>query len=137
MSRSSTRARSPSPSEVGHPLSALRAHVRTIGFVSRLLPFFHSGLIDWVTRRPVIETVSYQTHAGETHAKRYRTPGPGPNPAVLICLGVVPFGVDHPQIPRLKAALARFGFVALINWSPSMRDRRLVPEDTEDIAAAY
>jgi hypothetical protein len=55
----------------------------------------------------------------------------------LVCLGVVPFGVDHPQIPRLKAALARFGFIALIHWSPAMRDRRLVPEDAEDIAAAY
>jgi dipeptidyl aminopeptidase/acylaminoacyl peptidase len=55
----------------------------------------------------------------------------------LVCLGVVPFGVDHPQIPRLKAALARFGFIALIHWSPAMRDRRLVPEDAEDMAAAY
>jgi hypothetical protein len=54
-----------------------------------------------------------------------------------MCLGVVPFGVDHPQIPRLKAALARFGFVALIHWSPAMRDRRLVPEDIENTAAAY
>jgi hypothetical protein len=55
----------------------------------------------------------------------------------LVCLGVVPFGVDHPQIPRLKAALARFGFVALIHWSPAMRDRRLVPEDVDNTAAAY
>ncbi|TMK33799.1 MAG: hypothetical protein E6G64_03270 [Actinobacteria bacterium] len=50
---------------------------------------------------------------------------------------MVPFGVDHPQIPRLKEALARFGFVALIHWSPAMRDRRLVPEDTAHVAAAY
>ena len=85
----------------------------------------------------MIENVTYRTRAGETHAELYRPPGPGPHPAVLICLGVVPFGVDHPQIPRLKAALARFGFIALIHWSPAMRDRRLVPEDAEDIAAAY
>jgi hypothetical protein len=56
---------------------------------------------------------------------------------VLICLGVVPFGVDHPQVPRLMEALARFGFVALIHWSPAMRDRRLVPDDESHIAAAY
>lgn len=56
---------------------------------------------------------------------------------MVLCLGVVPFGVDHPQIPRLEAALARFGFIALIHWSSAMRDRRLVPEDTEDIALAY
>jgi hypothetical protein len=93
--------------------------------------------IDWVTRAPVIESVTYQTAAGWVQAELYRPPGRGPNPAVLVCLGVVPFGVDHPQIPRLKAALARFGFVALIHWSPAMRDRRLVPEDSEDVAAAY
>ncbi len=115
----------------------MRAHLRAIGFVSRLLPIFPSEPIDWVTRAPVIESVTYQTGDGEVREELYRPPGRGPYPAVLMCLGVVPFGVDHPQVPRLKAALARFGFVALIHWSPAMRDRRLVPEDVENIAAAY
>jgi len=39
--------------------TAGRAHVRAIGFVSRLLPMFPSGPIDWVTRAPVIENVTY------------------------------------------------------------------------------
>jgi hypothetical protein len=52
-------------------------------------------------------------------------------------LGVVPFGVDHPQVPRLGEALARSGFAALLYWSPAMRDFRLDPEDIEDIASAY
>ena len=125
------------PIDVTRRVAAVRAHIRAIGFVSRLLPMFPSEPIDWVTRAPVIESVTYQTSHGEVRAELYRPPGPGPYPAVLICLGVVPFGVDHPQIPRLKAALARFGFVALIHWSPAMRDRRLVPEDIEDVAAAY
>lgn len=115
----------------------MRAHVHTIGFVSRLLPMLPSRPIDWVTRAPVIEDVSYETSGGEVQAELYRPTGRGPFPAVLLCLGVVPFGVDHPQIQRLKAALARFGFVALIHWSPAMRDRRLVPEDSEKTAAAY
>src|SRR5688572_20069673 len=93
--------------------------------------------LDWMTRAPVIETVRYETADGPQEAELYRPPGGGPHPAVVLCLGVVPFGVDHPQIPRLKAALARFGFVALIHWSPAMRDRRLVPEDRDNIAAAY
>src|SRR5919199_3758238 len=54
-----------------------------------------------------------------------------------ICLGVVPFGVDHPQVPRLGEALARSGFAALLYWSPAMRDFRLDPADIEDIASAY
>jgi dipeptidyl aminopeptidase/acylaminoacyl peptidase len=93
--------------------------------------------IDWVTKTPVIEDVLYETQGGRVRAELYRPPGNGPHPAVVLCLGVVPFGVDHPQIPRLKAALARFGFVALVHWSDAMRDRRLVPEDRDNIAAAY
>jgi hypothetical protein len=56
---------------------------------------------------------------------------------MVVCLGVVPFDVDHPQIPRLGAALARAGFAALLYWSPAMRDLRLVPGDADDIAMAY
>jgi dienelactone hydrolase len=55
----------------------------------------------------------------------------------VVCLGVVPFGVDHPQVPRLGAALARAGFATLLYWSPAMRDLRLDPEDVEGIAMAY
>jgi hypothetical protein len=56
---------------------------------------------------------------------------------MVVCLGVVPFGVDHPQVPRLGEALARSGFAALLYWSPAMRDFRLDPEDIGDIASAY
>jgi len=117
--------------------AAAHAHVRTIGFAIRLMPIFPSRPIDWLTRAPVVETVRYETKEGPVTTELYRPPGRGPHPAVVLCLGVVPFGVDHPQIPRLKVALARFGFVALIHWSPAMRDRRLVPEDTARVAAAY
>ena len=34
-------------------------------------------------------------------------PGGGPYPGMVVCLGVVPFGVDHPQVPILGKALAR------------------------------
>ncbi len=48
-------------------------------------------------------------------------------PNVVVCLEVVPFGVDYPQVPRLGAALARSCFAALLYWSPAMRDLRLEP----------
>src|SRR5438477_9932381 len=117
--------------------AAARAHLRTFGFAIRLMPMFPSRPIDWLTRAPVVETVRYETKEGPVTTELYRPPGRGPHPAVALCLGVVPFGVDHPQIPRLKEALAHLGFVALIHWSPAMRDRRLVPEDTARVAAAY
>jgi hypothetical protein len=55
----------------------------------------------------------------------------------VVCLGVVPFGVDHPQVPVLGKALARAGFAALLYWSPAMRDFRLDPQDIANIPLAY
>jgi hypothetical protein len=55
----------------------------------------------------------------------------------VVCLGVVPFGVDHPQVPVMGKALARAGFAALLYWSPAMRDFRLDPEDLENLPLVY
>lgn len=90
-----------------------------------------------VTPRPAILRVRYRTSSGQVEADLYRPGGRGPHPGVVVCLGVVPFGVDHPQVPRLGQALARAGFAALMHWSPAMRDFRLEPSDADDIAAAY
>lgn len=49
----------------------------------------------------------------------------------------MPFEVNHPQVPRLGAALARAGFTALMHWSPAMRDLRFDPRDVENFAVAY
>jgi dienelactone hydrolase len=93
--------------------------------------------VDWVTKRPEIEKVRYPTRLGHTEGEVYRPSTGGPYPGIVVCLGVVPFGVDHPQVPILGKALARAGFAALLYWSPAMRDFRLDPEDVENIALAY
>jgi dienelactone hydrolase len=128
---------SPSRGRVGLALAAARAHAQALAFAITVMPMLPSRPIDWLTRAPTRETVEYQTAAGLVTAELHRPPGRGPHPAVLVCLGVVPIGIDHPQVARIKDALARSGFVALIHWSPAMRDLRLVPEDEADIAAAY
>jgi dienelactone hydrolase len=93
--------------------------------------------VDWVTKEPVVQKVIYPTCSGQAEGDIYRPPTPGPHPGIVVCLGVVPFGVDHPQVPVLGKALARAGFVALLYWSPAMRDFRLDPVDIENIALAY
>ena len=93
--------------------------------------------VDWLTPAPVIDRVRYPTRAGEVAGDLFHPPGPGPHPAMLICLGVVPFEVDHPQVPVLGRALARAGFAALMYWSPAMRSFYLDPADVDDIAMAY
>jgi dienelactone hydrolase len=116
---------------------SIRAAAKTAVFFVKVLPMLPSKPIDWVTTTPKVERVRYPTPAGETDADLYRPATDGPHPGIVVCLGVVPFEVDHPQVPRLGAALARAGFAALLYWSPAMRDLRLDPEDVEGIALAY
>ena len=93
--------------------------------------------VDWLTKAPVIDKTRYPTTHGMAEGEVYRPPSPGPHPGIVVCLGVVPFEVDHPQVPVLGRALARAGFAALLYWSPAMRAFRLDPEDIENIALAY
>jgi dipeptidyl aminopeptidase/acylaminoacyl peptidase len=118
-------------------LPPIRAAARTATFLLKVLPMFPSKPLDWVTGSPVVERVRYPTIHGEAEGDLYRPSTPGPHPGIVMCLGVIPFDVDHPQVPRLGEALARSGFVALLYWSPAMRDLRLDPGDVESIAMAY
>jgi dienelactone hydrolase len=116
---------------------AARGVARTLTFLLKVFPMLPSRPVDWVTPRPVVERLRYRTSHGDVEGELYRPDRPGPHPGMVVCLGVVPFGVDHPQVPRLGAALARSGFAALLYWSPAMRDVRLDPVDIDDIASAY
>ena len=115
----------------------IRAAAKTAVFVLKLLPMLPSRALDWITPSPVVERVQYPTCSGEVDGDLYRPACSGLHPGVVVCLGVVPFGVEHPQVPRLGAALARSGFTALLYWSPAMRDLRLDPEDSQSLALAY
>jgi dienelactone hydrolase len=116
---------------------SFRAAAKTAAFVLKVLPTLPSRPVDWLTPPPVREQVRYPTRYGETEGDLYRPATAGPHPGVVVCLGVVPFDVEHPQVPRLGQALARAGFAALLYWSPAMRDLRLDPGDVEDLASAY
>lgn len=118
-------------------LRPVRGFGRAVVFFLKVFPMLPSRPVDWVTKTPVIERVRYPSLGGEVDGEIYRPPGPGPHPGMLVCLGVVPFEVDHPQVPVLGRALARAGFAALLYWSPAMRDFRLDPEDLENIPLAY
>src|SRR5438874_2065015 len=116
---------------------SIRAVARAAIFFLKVFPMLPSRPVDWVTKAPVIEKVKYPTHSGQVEGDLYRPAAGGPHPGIVLCLGVVPFGVDHPQVPILGKALARAGFAALLYWSPAMRDFRLDPDDVENIALAY
>jgi hypothetical protein len=101
------------------------------------MPMLPPQPIDWMTQRPVVEKLSLPSPAGRSEADLYRPPSPGPHPGVVLSLGVVPAGVELPQVARLGEALARSGFAALLHWSPTMRDLRVDPSDIAELASAY
>jgi hypothetical protein len=115
----------------------IRAAARATIFFLKVFPMLPSRPVDWVTTPPVIEKVTYPTRFGQAEGDLYRPMTRGPHPGIVVCLGVVPFGVDHPQVSVLGKALARAGLVALLYWSPAMRDFHLDPDDVESIALAY
>jgi hypothetical protein len=115
----------------------MRTVAKAAIFFLKVFPMLPSRPVDWVTKPPVIEKVRYPTRVGQAEGDLYRPSACGPHPGIVVCLGVVPFGVDHPQVAVLGNALARAGFAALLYWSPAMRDFRLDPEDVENIALAY
>src|ERR1041384_4782210 len=116
---------------------SIRAAARAATFFLKVFPMLPSQPVDWVTKPPVVQKVKYPTCTGHAEGEVYRPSGPGPHPGLVVCLGVVPFGVDHPQVPVLGKALARAGFAALLYWSPAMRDFRLDSDDVENISLAY
>src|SRR5690606_34832477 len=107
------------------PPKSLRAAARTMIFILKVLPTLPSRPLNLVTAAPKVEKLEYPTTTGTSVGDLYLPGSPGPYPGLVVCLGVVPFGVDHPQVPRLGEALARSGFAALLYWSPSMREYRL------------
>src|SRR3972149_3323428 len=118
-------------------LRSIRAAIRTGVFVLKVLPMLPSKPLDLITPTPIVESLQYRTKTGKAEGDVYRPNSKGRHPGIVVCLGVVAFDGEHPQGPRLGAALARSGFAALLYWSPAMRDFRLDPEDIENIALAY
>lgn len=121
----------------GETTRSLRAAGRTATLLLKVLPMLPSRAVDWLTPPPLVETVRYPAPVGTSEGQVYRPSPVGRHPGIVVCLGVVPFGVEHPQVAVLGRALARSGFAALLYWSPSMRDFRLDPADIGRIALAY
>jgi hypothetical protein len=125
------------PNIFNRAIRPFRTVAKAVIFFLKVFPMLPSRPVDWVTKPVVIDKVRYPTHDGHAEGDLYRPSSGGPYPGMVVCLGVVPFGVEHPQVAVLGNALARSGFAALLYWSPAMRDFRLDPEDIENIALAY
>lgn len=103
----------------------------------RVMPMLPSGWLDRFSPEPLYEQVAIPGGDPAAPAEMFRPDDGSIHAGVVVCLGVIPFDVTHPQVKRLGRALARRGFVVLIVWSAEMRSLRISPDDTGRLVAAY
>ena len=118
-------------------LRAVRSNLRELAFVLKVLPRLPAGIVDRLTPATHTERLRYTSRGRERDAEVFVPGTPGRHPAMVVCVGVVPIGMDDPRIPMIFEAWARAGFLTVAYWSEAMRDRRLDPGDIEDLARAY
>ena len=118
-------------------ITTVQAAGATGAFVLRVMPMLPSRWLDRFSPAPRYERVDLPGLDCRAQGELFRPSRPGKHPAMLVCLGVIPFDVTHPQVKRLGTALARGGFVTLIYWSPEMRAFRLATDDVDRMATAY
>ncbi|MBM3924929.1 MAG: hypothetical protein FJ320_02925 [SAR202 cluster bacterium] len=93
--------------------------------------------LEWFTNEPIVQRVTFPIPDGIGQGDLYRPPGDGPYGAALLFLGVAPAGPDDARVLRLGKALARSNMVTLFYWSPSMREKRMEPDDIHNLVAAF
>ena len=117
---------------------SIRALSKAAVFVLKLFPMIPSRPVDWITPRPVVEKVRYPSATGEAEGDLYKPAGAGPFPGILVCLGVVPFGVEHPQVPVLGMQSWPGGeqSAAHRSMSPALSHSRLSLRSAEHVRPA-
>ena len=115
-----------------------RAAVRTALFIPQVLPAIPIKPQEWVTRAPVWRSVQYTTADGEGTADLILPASSGKHSGVLFFLGVVVNPPrDDQRIVALAEGLARSGMVVMIPWSETQLQRRVMPEDIDDLVWAF
>lgn len=115
----------------------VRSTAGTAAFMLRVMPMLSSHWLDRFSPEPIAESVAIPGFDPRTPAELFRPGTPGPHAGVVVCLGVIPFEVTHPQVKRLGEALARRGFATLIVWSADMRSLRISQADTGLLVTAF
>jgi len=82
--------------------------------------------------------VTVETFAGVPMRVGWWRPGWGArHPAILFVIGATPEGIDFPQLRTAAEAFARGGYLVMIPELPFMKEERLDPDGSAQIAEAY
>ena len=116
----------------------VRATARALGFVPQVLPNVPVKPAEWFTDAPERREITYPLSDGNFGtADLYIPAGDGERSAVMFFLGVNPAGKNDERVVNLGYALARSGIVAMIPWSERMSQRRVHPQEVDDLVRGY
>ena len=114
-----------------------RTAVSALLFIPQVVPSVPVKPQTWFAPDPVRSAVAYPAADGAGDADLYAPAGDGVHSGVLLFLGVNPAGKDDPRVVNLAEGLARAGMVVLIPWSDDMTEKRVSPEDVDNLVRAY
>ena len=114
-----------------------RTAVSTLLFIPQVVPSVPVKPQAWFAPDPVRSAVAYPTADGAGAADLYAPAGDGVHSGVLLFLGVNPAGKDDPRVVNLAEGLARAGMAVLIPWSDDMTEKRVSPDDVDNLVRAY
>ncbi len=90
-----------------------RTSIKTILFVTEILPAFPIKLQEMFTKEPIRSEIVYYFDQTQALADIYKPSGSGHYSAVLLFLGVNPAGRDDPRVIGLANSLARSGMIVM------------------------
>lgn len=93
--------------------------------------------VAWLTAAPRYRETA-ATYAGVPMRVGWWRPGRGDaHPALMLVIGAVPVGIDFPELRLAADGLARAGFMVMIPDLPFLKEERLDPTGSGQIAAAF
>lgn len=114
-----------------------RASVKTLLFISEVVPDFPLKPLSWTTANSIQERIEFLAGEDMVIADIFRPVEQKPTGAILIFLGVAPAGPEDSRVIRMGEALAKNNIVAMFYWSPTMFEKTLEVNDIDNLIEAF
>lgn len=113
-----------------------RAFYKTLRIVPEFLPSSTIRPLNILTSKPLIREVGYQSQGKKIYADLWLPNGRGKHPAAVLHLGL---DIDRkdPRVQKVASAFARSGLIILVPNIPTISQRRLNQETTEDFINSF
>ena len=114
-----------------------RVFAKTALFLPNIIPGAPVHPLNYFTRTPLRDEVSFSDGSREWDADVYRPAAGGPHPGIVVALGVNPAGRDDERVVNLGEGLARMGVVALLPFSENLMNKSFSVEEIDFMVSSF